>query len=162
MVERMIFHAGSPQTIPSLAPRSSQANQTCTPGAVPEKSRILVVDDVEDAAKMLGILLRLDGYQVSIANDGTEALRLASELLPACVLLDIGLPGMNGFEVARRLRLLKGCEDVVIIGVTGYSQRSDQCRSSEAGFDYHLVKPVVYAVVRSLISRASKGLRETG
>ncbi len=135
-------------------------NDPACEGVVPPRSDlsplIFIIDDNVDAARMLEILLNHDGYQVAKAHDGIEALRLASQLRPMCVLLDVGLPGLNGFEVALRLRQIEGCEEVVIIGVTGFAEKSDQIRSAESGFDYHLVKPVEYDVVSSLISKAEK------
>jgi signal transduction histidine kinase/ActR/RegA family two-component response regulator len=104
--------------------------------------RVLLVDDHEEAVKALGTLLELWGHQVRIALDGPSALEIAGELRPELVLLDIGLPEMDGWEVARRLRRLPEAAGAVLVALTGYGQRADRERSREAGFDHHLVKPV--------------------
>jgi PAS domain S-box-containing protein len=104
--------------------------------------RVLVVDDNSDAASALEALLRSLGHETRVAYDGLQALRLAREFLPDVVLLDIGMPGLDGYEVARRLRALKSQSKVKIVAVTGWGQEADRQRSKEAGFDVHLVKPV--------------------
>jgi PAS domain S-box-containing protein len=104
--------------------------------------RVLVVDDNSDAASALEALLRSLGHETRVAYDGLEALRLAREFHPDVVLLDIGMPGLDGYEVARRLRALGNQPKVKIVAVTGWGQEADRQRSREAGFDVHLVKPV--------------------
>jgi CheY-like chemotaxis protein/nitrogen-specific signal transduction histidine kinase len=104
--------------------------------------RVLVVDDNVDSADSMALLLSLDGHEVRTAFDGSSALTEAAEFQPRAVLLDIGLPGMDGYEVARRLRELPGLRDVLMIAITGYGQQDDRARSKAAGFDHHLVKPV--------------------
>ncbi|MBI3946240.1 MAG: MEDS domain-containing protein [Armatimonadetes bacterium] len=104
--------------------------------------RILVVDDNADAAEMLAGLLELDGHEVATAHSGPAAVLLAAEHHPEVVLLDIGLPQMDGYEVARRIRQDPALSDVVLIAVTGYGQDEDRERSRRAGFNHHLVKPV--------------------
>jgi PAS domain S-box-containing protein len=101
---------------------------------------VLVVDDNVDAAELLGDLLRASGYAVTIAHDGPEALAVAARTRPEVALIDIGLPVMDGYELARKLRDLLG--DARLIAVTGYGQQRDRDRSRAAGFDAHLVKPV--------------------
>jgi PAS domain S-box-containing protein len=103
--------------------------------------RILVVDDSIDAAEMLAAALSLKGYNTRVAFDGPAALRIAAEFRPAVVFLDIGLPVMDGYELARRLRA-GGLDRCRLIALTGYGQEQDHARSREAGFDAHLVKPV--------------------
>ncbi|HUP05753.1 MAG TPA: PAS domain S-box protein [Caldimonas sp.] len=105
-------------------------------------SKILIVDDNADAAQGLATLLRLDGYEVLVAHDGAEALAVAERERPALVLLDLGLPGMDGFEVARRLRGIDGLARARLIAITGYGQDADKRRTAAAGFEAHLVKPV--------------------
>jgi signal transduction histidine kinase len=114
--------------------------------------RILVVDDNVPSAKMLGMLLeRLGDHQVLVTHDGPTALEKAPEFLPEIVLLDIGLPHMNGYEVARRLRRDERVRAATLVAVTGYGGEEDLRRSQEAGFDEHLVKPVsVEALLRIL------------
>jgi PAS domain S-box-containing protein len=105
--------------------------------------RVLVVDDNIDAASMLDMLLRSLGHETRVAHDGMAALRVAEEFRPDIVLLDIGMPGIDGYEVARRLRALSsGTRPMRIVAVTGWGQEADRERSREAGFDLHLVKPV--------------------
>ena len=104
--------------------------------------RVLVVDDNEDAAATLALLLRALGHETRVAHDGREALRAAAQFEPDVVLLDIGLPDVDGYEVARRLRALDSAHKFRIVAVTGWGQEHDRQRSAEAGFDLHLVKPV--------------------
>jgi signal transduction histidine kinase/CheY-like chemotaxis protein len=106
------------------------------------RRRILVVDDNEDAADLLGESLTLHGHEIRLVADGPSALAVAKDFRPEIALLDIGLPGMDGYELGMRLRDLPGLADVRLIAVTGYGQESDRRRSAEAGFDCHLVKPV--------------------
>src|SRR5262245_51513341 len=104
--------------------------------------RILVVDDNEDAADSLAILLSLAGQQVRAAYDGPMALQVAEEFNPDLALVDIGMPGMDGHELARRLRVNFGPDKLTLIALTGWGQDDDRRRSQEAGFDHHLVKPI--------------------
>jgi PAS domain S-box-containing protein len=104
--------------------------------------RILVVDDNYDAAESLAILLRSGGHTVLLAHDGEEAVRVAREHRPQVVLLDIGMPKLNGYEAARQIRQLPGMEHALLIALTGWGQEDDLRRSTEAGFNAHLVKPV--------------------
>jgi CheY-like chemotaxis protein/anti-sigma regulatory factor (Ser/Thr protein kinase) len=104
--------------------------------------RCLVVDDNVDAAHMLELALKFEGHDVRLAFDGVDAVEAAAVYQPDAVVLDIGLPRMNGYDVARALRQLPGLADVIIVGVTGYGQERDRERSRDAGFDHHLVKPI--------------------
>jgi PAS domain S-box-containing protein len=104
--------------------------------------RVLVVDDNTDAAASLSLLLRSLGHETHTVHDGLEAVKAAQEFNPDIVLLDIGMPGLDGYEVARRLRALKRERRFRIIAVTGWGQEADRQKSQEAGFDLHLVKPV--------------------
>jgi PAS domain S-box-containing protein len=110
--------------------------------SVPRVRRVLVVDDNNDAADSLAMLLRLSGIETSIANDGQEAVDLARAQRPDVILLDIGLPIMNGFDACRAVRAEPWGKSTVIIALTGWGQEEDRRRSKEAGFDGHLVKPV--------------------
>jgi CheY-like chemotaxis protein len=103
--------------------------------------RLLVVDDNRDAADSLAMLLRLQGHEVQVAHDGPAALRIAAASRPDLVFLDIGMPGMDGYEVARRLRRTPGLQKVVLAALTGWGQQEDRRRTADAGFDHHLVKP---------------------
>ena len=104
--------------------------------------RILVVDDNVDAAESIAMLLSLDGHDVRSVHDAQRALDMVSEFLPDLVLLDIGLPGMDGYEVARQLRSRQEITGIRLVAVTGYGQQEDRDRARDAGFDQHLVKPV--------------------
>ena len=113
--------------------------------------RILIVDDNEDAADLLSELLADLGHHTQVANDGPTALRIAAELKPDVVLLDLSLPVMDGYEVARRLRALPTLEQVRLIAVTGHDQVSDRQLSSAAGFDAHLGKPLQLAMLQAML-----------
>jgi signal transduction histidine kinase/DNA-binding response OmpR family regulator len=116
------------------------------------RQRILIVDDNADAADMLAALLRMAGHEVSVANHGATALELARDFAPQVALLDLGLPEIDGFELAHRLRGLDICRDTVLIAVTGYGQPGDRRRSKAAGFAHHLVKPVALATLEALLA----------
>jgi two-component system CheB/CheR fusion protein len=122
------------------------------PGDSPRPFRVLVVDDHEDATASLGILLRLMGHDVRVANDGASAIEAACAFRPEVVLLDIGMPVMDGYEVARRLRREPSCDGARLIALTGYGRDEDRQRSRSAGFDDHLVKPVDLESLRRLLN----------
>ena len=126
--------------------------QPILPEKIPSR-RILVVDDNVDAADSLAMLLRVIGHDVRTAHDGPAALETARASRPEVVLLDIGLPYMSGLEVARHLRNDFPADDVVLVALTGYGQDEDRRRSEEAGFDGHLVKPVDFDALQSLIAQ---------
>jgi signal transduction histidine kinase/ActR/RegA family two-component response regulator len=114
--------------------------------------RVLVVDDNRDAAQMLGQLLTALGAEVRVAYSGRSALEVFPEFRPECVLLDIGMPDMDGYEVARRMRATGQGADVLLVALTGWGQEPDQRRSREAGFDHHVVKPPDIDKLRDLIA----------
>jgi CheY-like chemotaxis protein len=122
--------------------------------------RILVVDDNQDGADLMAVLLRLQGHTVEVANDGVTALTSAAAFDPDVVLLDIGLPGMNGYAVARQLREARNKRPQCLIAMTGYGTDEDRQRTVEAGFDHHIVKPIEPAELNALLARslASMGL----
>jgi PAS domain S-box-containing protein len=122
--------------------------------ARPPSRRVLVVDDNVDAAESLALLLRAVGHEVRTAHDGLEALREAEAHRPEVVLLDIGLPRLDGYEVARRLRQQEGLRGALVVALTGYGQEEDRRRAAAAGFDVHLVKPADPATVQQLVARA--------
>jgi len=113
--------------------------------------QILVVDDNGDSADSLALLLSLGGHETHIARDGPQALARAEALRPQAILLDLGLPGLSGYEVCRRLRAESWTAATPIIAVTGWGQDDDRQRSKEAGFDGHLVKPIVLAELTALL-----------
>ena len=116
------------------------------------RRRVLVVDDNVDAAESLALLLRMAGHEVRVAHDGLAALAAAEADPPDLVFLDIGMPVMDGYEVARRLRRRPGLEDLLLVAMTGWSQEEDRRRSREAGFGHHLVKPVEPDVLYQLLA----------
>ena len=115
--------------------------------------RVLIADDNRDAADSLSLLLSLDGHEVRTAHDGAAALAEAERFRPDFALLDIGMPELNGYEVARELRTRPWASDLVLIAITGWGQEQDRRRSREAGFDHHLTKPVDPAAIAALIQR---------
>jgi PAS domain S-box-containing protein len=122
--------------------RGTDMTSTETPKQAARGWRMLVVDDNVDAANMIAAVLRHYGHQTETVYSAQSALEMAVECQPDFVLLDIGLPGMDGYEVARRLRQIPELKDTRLIAATGYGQDADRKRSEEAGFDYHLVKPI--------------------
>ena len=115
--------------------------------------KILVVDDNVDAAMSLAQLLELDGHQSQAVYGAMEALECASRFRPDFVLLDIGLPGMNGYEVAQRLRQMSDLGPMKLIALTGYGQSNDKARAFAAGFDAHLAKPVDLIALERMLAQ---------
>ncbi len=122
------------------------------PGGATPPARVLVVDDNVDGAESLALMLGLQGHVVRTAHDGAAALELAAAWCPEVVLLDIGLPGMSGYEVARRLRAQRPAPGLMLVAVTGWGTEEDQRRSAEAGFDHHLTKPVEVAALEAVLA----------
>ena len=110
------------------------------------------MDDNQDAAISLAMLLRLQGHEVRVAHSGMAALEMTKTYVPDVVFLDIGMPGMDGYEVARRMRQQPGLENVVLAALTGWGQQEDRRRTAEAGFDHHLVKPPEPKAVESVLA----------
>ena len=117
----------------------------------PARRRILLVEDDDDFAESLTLLLGILGHEVRRASDGGEALAVAQDYRPALALVDIGLPGIDGYEVARRLRQAPGLAQTVLVALTGYGGRDDRLRCTAAGFDRHLLKPVDFAELKQLL-----------
>jgi CheY-like chemotaxis protein len=117
------------------------------------KRRVLVVDDYTDAADLLAEALSFAGYEVSTANDGLAAIELAAREPHSAAFVDIGMPGMDGYEVARQLRLQPSGRDMYLVALTGHSGEAEKRRSAQAGFDLHLVKPVDIASVATLLEK---------
>lgn len=138
------------------SPLDSEVSKTA-PVPSQQIRRVLVVDDNTDAAESLAELLALRGHEVQTAHSGSDALATASRFRPAVVFLDIGLPGMNGYEVAQALRADECCADVVLVALTGWGSEEDRKRSKEAGFDLHLVKPVESSHLQTVLMAIANG-----
>jgi CheY-like chemotaxis protein len=121
---------------------TSESSRGETSGVLASGRRILVVDDVRDSADTLANILQLLGHQVRAAYDGLAALAIADEWRPDVIIADIAMPGMHGYELARRLRAGLLGRDVLLIALTGFADDEHRRRSKEAGFDHHFVKPV--------------------
>ena len=117
--------------------------------------RVLIVDDNQDASETLATLLELSGHIACVANDGEQALALASSFQPDVVLCDIGLPGLNGYDVCRQLKAVVSSRATCVIAVTGWAQDKDKQKALEAGFDHHMVKPVEPLALFGLLGRVS-------
>ncbi|HEY2156262.1 MAG TPA: response regulator [Isosphaeraceae bacterium] len=134
----------------TAAPRAGREGPASRDPSRP-RPRVLVVDDSADTARAMARLLGVQGYDVRVAHDGRAAIDAAREHRPDVILLDIGLPGLNGYEVARAVRRDPGLAGVTLIAISGYGQDHDRRRSADAGFDHHLVKPVDYGVLYELL-----------
>jgi two-component system, OmpR family, response regulator len=123
------------------------------------RQRVLLVDDNLDCTEPLSILLQATGHDTRVATEGEEAITLADQFQPSCVLLDLGLPLMDGYEVARRLRDRPYGSSLVLVALTGWAGKDVRSKTVEAGFDYHLVKPVDWneleKIVQSVAPRAA-------
>lgn len=152
---------GAGSTFRVILPRSAAAaapvQQITT--AIPQYSgarhRILLVDDNVDFVTGMAGMLAVIGHDVRIAHDGPAALEVLAEFTPAFCFLDIGLPGMSGYDLAERLHQHPACQDATLIAVTGWGQEKDKRRATQAGFHHHLVKPVTLAAMEAILARAS-------
>jgi len=152
------FTVRLPVTSRESKERTSRLPRATGEAAAPVPTRrILVVDDNVDAAEMVGMQLTLMGHEVRIVCDTFAALEAARSFRPEIVFLDIGLPGMNGYEVARRLRSELGAETPVLVALTGFDREEDRRRSREAGLEYHLVKPVEPGALEQLVATLESG-----
>jgi CheY-like chemotaxis protein/two-component sensor histidine kinase len=131
---------------------AARTSETVVPRS-PSGSKVLVVDDNEDAAGSLATLLRLQGHDVRAAFSGREALEVVKNYVPDVALLDLGMPGMDGFELSGRLRQQPGCERVMLVALTGWGQVEDRRRTAAAGIDHHLVKPPDSRTLERLLTR---------
>src|SRR5262249_7867479 len=139
---------------PETQPKTPEdAGPARVPAGPPRRG--LIVDDNVDAAQTLAELLELCGHTVQVAHDGPRAIQGAAAHRPEVVFLDMGLPGMDGYEVAERLRRQAGASGIVLVALTGYGQAEDRRRSQQAGFDHHLVKPVVLPQLQELIATSA-------
>ncbi|MDR5761814.1 response regulator [Caballeronia sp. LZ035] len=124
---------------------------SAAPASASGGRRVLLVDDSVDAATAMSLLLEVDGYDVRTAHDAHAALALSDAFMPHIVLLDIGLPGMDGYQLAAEMRARPATADALLIAVTGYGQAADRQRSKDAGFDHHFVKPVAFAEIQRAV-----------
>ena len=139
--------------LPILSGVTDTASPPAVAAAAPAMGRrILIVDDNEDGAESLALLLQVAGHETHMAHDGLEAIEAAERLRPDAVLLDIGLPRMNGYEVCSRIRRAPWAKNVVLVALTGWGQEEDRHRSREAGFDAHMVKPVDFDALLNLVA----------
>lgn len=134
----------------------AEANDACSETCAGTKSRILIVDDNRDAADSMGMLLELLGNEVYVAYDGEQAMCAAAVHRPDVVFLDIGLPRMNGYEVARSIRKQPWGSEIKLVALTGWGQQEDRQRAQEAGFDRHLVKPLDYELLTSVLAELNQ------
>ena len=138
-----------------IVPESNDSSKPHSASQAPADTalRVLVVDDNRDSAETLSMLLELMGNEISVAYDGEQALAMANEIKPDVVLLDIGLPKMNGYEVARSIRQEQWGSNPILVAITGWGQTEDKELSRESGFDHHLVKPVDHDQLLKLIQK---------
>ena len=152
------FSMRLPQVAPGLAQQAAAEPDAADSGAgasslvAVQSLRVLVVDDNVDAAESLAMIIEMGGHTTRVANDGQQALQVAGEFSPEVVFLDIGMPGKNGYEVARELRKTANGRQPVLVALTGWGADSDRLRSREAGFDHHLTKPAEIAAVEQLLA----------
>jgi CheY-like chemotaxis protein len=149
-VVRLPIMVDPPQPLPRPAPIEPTADAG---------RRILVVDDNQDAVESLAKLLQLGGHETHMAYDGLEAVEAAKALQPDVIFLDVGLPGLNGYEAARRIRKQQADKRIVLVALTGWGQEEDRRRSKQAGFDAHLVKPVDPTTLAQLLHELAAGRR---
>jgi len=142
-----VFLPGASQT-----PAAVAEPRVALDGSPASRRRILLADDNRDAAESLAIILRLEGHEVELAHDGAAALRGFARQVPDIALLDIGMPGTNGYEVARQIRASPGGERVLLVAITGWAQDADKAASRAAGFDHHLTKPIEPDALIELLS----------
>jgi CheY-like chemotaxis protein len=127
--------------------------------APPPPCRVLVADDLRDSADSLGLLIELMGHTVEIAYDGEAALSAAERFRPDIVLLDLGMPKLDGFEVSRRIRAAPWSESMRLVAQSGWGQEEDRRRTAEAGFDHHLVKPIDPTALEALMQKLAVAAR---
>jgi CheY-like chemotaxis protein len=138
--------AAEPKPAPSATPDAASGGKTVT------RHRVLVADDNQDSAASLGMMLRLLGQETRQVHDGLEAVKLAEEFLPELILLDIGMPKLNGYDACRRIREQSWGRNIAIVALTGWGQEEDVRRSREAGFTFHIVKPIELSALQKLLA----------
>ncbi|MFL9863459.1 ATP-binding protein [Paraburkholderia fungorum] len=126
-------------------------------GVTAEPARLLLVDDNQDVLRALSTLLELEGHEVTTSDNGRDAIRLMSEKHPEVAIVDVGMPDLDGFEVARTVRLNRGLDDMVLVALTGYASESDKSRALAAGFDFHLTKPLSLDKLQYILANRAGG-----
>jgi PAS domain S-box-containing protein len=145
------------------APAAPGAPGTPAPAAAVEPLRLLVVDDNRDAADTLAALLSVMGHDVAVAHDGYQALRMLDGVQPQAVFLDIGMPGLSGFEVAEKVRRERRHDGVMLVALTGWGGADDRARTAQAGFDAHLTKPATVAAIEAVLREVgARGTSSSG
>ena len=145
-----------PLMLASMAPLPLPLGTADTASLSGEFRRVLVIDDNADAALSLGMLLRASGHEVRMAYDGLGAVEAALDFRPDMMVIDIGLPGFSGLEVAKRIRKIAPLENIVLVALTGYGQATDRARALEAGFNHHLVKPTDFDEVQKILTSVTQ------
>ena len=149
-----------PLSVHAMKPAIGRAAVPQQSRPTPSGLRLLIVDDNQDAANSLATLLMLQGHEVVVAHSGPAALEIVSSYTPDVVFLDLGMPGMDGYDVARRMRQQSGLENMVLVALTGWGQQEDRRRTSEAGFQYHFVKPPELTELESVLVKLKRpGIR---
>ena len=138
------------------APNANAGEQNPVIAGAPKPRRVLIVEDNDDARELLSILLSQDGHEVHMANDGPSGLQAALTFRPDVGLLDLGLPGFDGYALARSIRAHDEGKQIYLVALTGYGQSDDRLRSVEAGFDDHVVKPLDVNQLALLLQRANR------
>jgi CheY-like chemotaxis protein len=141
---------------------ASRAPPDGTNALLSTSRRLLVADDNEDFATSFAMILQAMGNEVKIAHDGLAALEVAAAFSPEVAFLDIGLPKINGYELARRLKAAPNTRHTLLVAVTGWGQENDKRQASDAGFDHHLVKPVEPHQIQAVLLKARSGQGPTG
>jgi CheY-like chemotaxis protein len=150
------FSVYVPNSLIDMAPPAERAGDAAAPVSAPASAprplRVLIADDNRDSAESLGMLLEMSGHEVYLAHDGLDALAAAAEKLPDIALLDIGMPGMDGYEVAANIRREAWGSNITLIAITGWGQEDNKRLARTAGFDHHLTKPMDSAVLESILA----------
>ena len=143
--------------LPSISvPNPSASDQLSVKVRTPSRKRLLIVEDNDDAREMLSILLVQEGHEVHLAHDGPSGLEAALTLRPDAALLDLGLPGFDGYTLAHKIRANEQGKKIHLVALTGYGESQDRLRSAQAGFDDHLVKPVDLTQLALLLQRLNR------
>lgn len=142
-------------------PKASDGNIADNAEQATAKQRVLVVDDNEDAARMLGMTVKILGHEAIIACDGAEAIAIASDFQPDIVLLDLGMPRMDGYETAAHMRQTTWGKDAVLVALTGWGQDEDRRRTKAAGFNHHIVKPAEHAALLAIFEECQMAANRT-